>query len=131
MDKIKDMKLAGSREQRAGVREAVGSGDDSVYCFMFFDPCSMLRAFCVLCLVSCLGGCAATPKKVISPVDQQFQAVAVDVYQNPESRAAAQKILGVNADQPVIKYSPVTGKHYSGDLEFDPETGAKLEVVKE
>jgi PBP1b-binding outer membrane lipoprotein LpoB len=86
----------------------------------------------VLCLVLFLSGCATAPKASVSPVDQKFQAVAVDVYQNPESRSAAEKILGVNADdKPVVKYSPVTGKHYSGDLEFDPETGARLEVVKE
>ena len=42
------------------------------------------------------------------------------------------KIVGAqDGAAPVVKYSPVTGKHYSGDLEFDPETGARLEVLPE
>ncbi|MBF0123356.1 MAG: hypothetical protein HQL21_08150 [Candidatus Omnitrophica bacterium] len=88
---------------------------------------------CLAALVFCLvfSGCATVSKTFVSSDDQKLQAVAVDLANNPESRGAAEKILGVNTDQPVVKYSPVTGKHYSGDLEFDPETGAKLEVVKE
>ena len=85
-----------------------------------------LAVFCTT-----FSGCATTSKPAVAPMDDKFRAVAVDVYQNPESRSAAKKILGVDAPPQVIKYSPVTGKHYSGDLEFDPETGAKLEVIKE
>lgn len=86
-----------------------------------------------VCAMSFLAGCASMSSRAARPSgqDSQFQSVAVDIYQNEESRSAAKKILGVDAEKPVVKYSPVTGKHYSGDLEFDPETGAKLEVVPE
>jgi hypothetical protein len=62
---------------------------------------------------------------------QDLKALAVDMQKNEDSRSAVQKIIGVTNEKPVIKYSPVTGKHYSGDLEYDPETGAKLEVIEE
>ncbi len=92
--------------------------------WLFFVPCA-------LCFVSFFSGCATAPKPSVSANDQKLQAVAIDLQKNPESRQAAEKILGVNTDHPVVKYSPVTGKHYSGDLEFDPETGAKLLKVEE
>ena len=64
----------------------------------------------------------------MSPSD--MKRVVRDIRTNRESQSAVQKIIGTTGD-PVVKYSPVTGKHYSGDLEYDPETGAKLEVIKE
>jgi hypothetical protein len=62
---------------------------------------------------------------------QDLKALTADIQKNEESRSAVQKIIGVTNERPVIKYSPVTGKHYSGDLEYDPETGAKLKVLEE
>ncbi|NLE64351.1 MAG: hypothetical protein GX606_00305 [Elusimicrobia bacterium] len=92
-------------------------------------------SFCVLfsfLLVPFFSGCATTRSSAaVTPTDRGLQAVAVDIYQNRESRSAAEKILGVGYKKPVMKYSPATGKHYSGDLEFDPETGVRLEVVPE
>lgn len=62
--------------------------------------------------------------------NSDMKRVARDIQTDQESRSAVEKIIGVSGS-PVIKYSPVTGKHYSGDLEYDPETGARLEVIKE
>lgn len=64
----------------------------------------------------------------VTPAD--MKRVVRDIRTNPEAQSAVQAIVGTAGD-PVVKYSPVTGKHYSGDLEYDPETGAKLEVIKE
>ena len=116
MDKMKDVN-EGSKQYE------VGRERGNAFCVL---PTSYFLLFLFL-----LSGCATTPKSSVSPTDQKLQAVAIDLQKNPESRQAAEKILGVNQQAPVVKYSPVTGKHYSGDLEFDPETGAKLEVVKE
>jgi len=101
-----------------------------------------------------LAGCATAPKplttgKTVETVDEQLNAAqkvmggmahkdmsrgdlirfGQDLRKDPEARSAVQKITAPFA--PVIKYSPVTGKHYSGDLEFDPETGVKLEILPE
>jgi hypothetical protein len=62
---------------------------------------------------------------------EDLKALATEMKTDEESRSAVQKIIGVSDERPVIKYSPATGKHYSGDLEYDPETGVKLEVLKE
>ena len=62
---------------------------------------------------------------------EELKALGRDMHNNVESRSAVQKIMGASADKPVVKYSPATGKHYSGDLEYDPETGVKLETVPE
>ncbi len=61
---------------------------------------------------------------------EDLKRVAADIQTNEDSRNAVNKIIGVQSPM-VIKYSPVTGKHYSGDLEFDPETGARLEILQE
>lgn len=60
----------------------------------------------------------------------QIQKMAQDIQKDPASKEAVEKILFGQQDR-VIKYSPKTGKHYSGHLEFDPETGVKLEVLPE
>lgn len=46
---------------------------------------------------------------------------------------AAKKVVGaLSPDKGSIgKYSPVTGKHYSGALEYEPGTGVKLIPVEE
>jgi hypothetical protein len=105
---------------------------------------------------SVLSGCASAgrdPSGVVKPVetaDQQLDAVqkvlggmsgrdvtsgqmkrlTQDIQKNEDTRAVVRKIIGAET-APVIKYSPVTGKHYSGDLDVDPETGVKLEVLPE
>jgi hypothetical protein len=73
-------------------------------------------------VVSAMAGHEMTPG--------DMKRVVGDIRKDGESRSAVQKILGTT-EKPVIKYSPATGKHYSGELEFDPETGVKLEVVPE
>ena len=60
-----------------------------------------------------------------------LKALATDMQKNEDTRSAVQKIMGATSEKPVIKYSPVTGKHYSADLDYDPETGTKLEVLQE
>jgi hypothetical protein len=115
------------------------------------SPIFLLLSSCwILCLA--FSGCATMPKKPAASETQaeqvdaaqkvvgamagremtagEMKQVASDIRKDESSRSAVQKILGTTS-APVIKYSPVTGKHYSGDLEFDPETGAKLEVIKE
>jgi hypothetical protein len=62
---------------------------------------------------------------------EDLKALATDMQRDQASRSAVQKIIGVTDEKPVIKYSPATGKHYSGDLEYDPETGVKLKVLQE
>ena len=121
---------------------------------VFAFLCSCVLVF--LCSIW-FAGCSSIPKKPaaqarpVETVDQQLEAaqkvvgamgntevsredlkaLATDLQRDQASRSAVQKIIGVSNERPVIKYSPVTGKHYSGDLEFDPETGVKLEVLKE
>ncbi|NLE65395.1 MAG: hypothetical protein GX606_05735 [Elusimicrobia bacterium] len=122
MDQIKGQGT-GERAQGRALRKKGFS-----FCVLF----SFLLAPCSLSLVPFFSGCATTRSAAaVTPTDRGLQAVAVDIYQNRESRSAAEKILGVGDKKPVMKYSPVTGKHYSGDLEFDPETGVRLEVVPE
>ncbi|MBF0618616.1 MAG: hypothetical protein HQL19_00430 [Candidatus Omnitrophica bacterium] len=102
-------------------------------------------------LLILMAGCATTPKplsgrspetvteqltaaqKVMGAMagrevsDKEMKRVVTDVQQGGEARTAVRAIVGANAPvRPVVKYSPVTGKHYSGELDVDPETGAKL-----
>ena len=65
-----------------------------------------------------LAGCATTPS---SPGNMQ------------EQMDAARKVVGAMAPSkgPAEKYSPLTGRHYSGALEFEPGTGVKLLAVEE
>ena len=51
----------------------------------------------------------------------------------PAQIDAARKVVGAMAPSrtPVEKYSPVTGRHYSGAIEFEPGTGARLVPVEE
>ena len=104
----------------------------------------------------CCAGCASVPVrhagsiKPVETADQQLDAVqkvlggmsgrdvspqqmkkmTQDIQKNEDTRGVVGKIIG-GGGAPVIKYSPATGKHYSGDLEVDPETGVKLEVLPE
>jgi hypothetical protein len=66
-------------------------------------------------------GCASTQPAVRSPESLGAQM------------EAARKVVGAlaPAEGAVEKYSPVTGKHYSGALEYEPGTGVKLIPVEE
>ncbi len=63
--------------------------------------------------------------------------MGVPAAQGPESVGAqidaAKKVVGALSPDKgsVEKYSPVTGKHYSGALEYEPGTGVKLVPVEE
>jgi signal peptidase I len=79
-------------------------------------PCAI-----VLCFIF-LAGCASLPH---SSVKQPEPAA--------EQIRAAKKVVDAMAPASgvVEKYSPVTGRHYSGALEFEPGTGVKLIPVEE
>ena len=76
-----------------------------------------LMAFAVLLC----SGCASVPQAGKSPEGAREQI------------EAAKKVVGAMAPSKNAgeKYSPVTGKHYSGTLEFEPGTGARLIPVEE
>ncbi len=75
----------------------------------------------LVCLA--LAGCATTRTSSSGPETLSAQA------------EAARKVVGALAPavspNVVEKYSPVTGRHYSGALEFEPGTGVKLIPVEE
>ena len=58
--------------------------------------------------------------KTMTP--EELQKAAKDIESDEEAQSAINAITAA----PKIKYSPATGKRYSGDLEYDPETGVKL-----
>lgn len=108
-----------------------------------------LRSTIILCgVLTTFLGCASNRAHKVSHQDMQaigqivntvsgqdmtpaqIQKMAQDIQKDPASKEAVEKILFGQQDR-VIKYSPKTGKHYSGHLEFDPETGVKLEVLPE
>ena len=75
--------------------------------------------FVLMCLL--LVGCASVP------------SAAKPTESLPVQMDAARKVVGALAPSQgaVEKYSPVTGKHYSGALEYEPGTGVKLIPVEE
>jgi hypothetical protein len=80
-----------------------------------------LVGFCaiMICFIVC-SGCASTQPSV-----KQSDSFATQMD-------AAKKVVGAMAPDKgaVEKYSPVTGKHYSGALEYEPGTGAKLVPIE-
>jgi hypothetical protein len=120
---------------------------------MFSSP-GGFSGLLILCFCFISGGCASRParlspeggsaetaaqqidavQKVVSGMtgrqvsSEDMRRVAREVEKDPESRAVMQKILS-SGSVPREKYSPATGKHYSAELEFDPETGVRLEFV--
>ncbi len=66
-------------------------------------------------------GCATLQPSVkkVEPVQEQINA--------------ARKVVGALAPTGSVseKYSPVTGRHYSGTLEYEPGTGVRLVPVEE
>ncbi len=69
-----------------------------------------------------IAGCVTTapqPKVPVKPPETASQQMD-----------AARKVVGGmvagGGKAPAVKYSPSTGKHYSGELDSDPDTGEKL-----
>jgi len=83
----------------------------------------MRNAALVLLLCLLLPGCAAGRNAALPGRTETI----------PAQIDAAKKIVGAMAPSrsPVEKYSPVTGRHYSGAIEFEPGTGARLVPVEE
>lgn len=53
------------------------------------------------------------------------------IRHDKEARSAIDSIQdSLSNKKPVVKYSPVTGKRYAESMEFDPETGVKLEILE-
>ena len=157
MDKVTD---TGHRTQDTGVRGHSQGLYLLVSCVLPAKPMAWRGLAKTIFLGGCLvflSGCATAPKRPVTPVApaetineqidaaqkvvgamanrevsrNDLKALATDIRKEEETRSAVQAILGGSDKRPVIKYSPVTGKHYSGDLEYDPETGVKLEAVPE
>jgi len=64
--------------------------------------------------------------------DEEVKILAKDLQTDEEAQSAIKVIAdSLENKNTNIKYSPVTGKRYSGDLEYDPETGAKLVPLDE
>ena len=69
-----------------------------------------------------LAGCSTTGTPAVRPTESA--GAQID---------AAKKVVGALSPDKgsAEKYSPVTGKHYSGALEYEPGTGVKLIPVEE
>lgn len=121
--------------------------------FWAFKRTGVIPLYLLILSLSFLFGCASIPRtqrpgpatetldqrldaaqKVIGTMAQKDMTredlirLGRKLRNDPDASAAVDKIIGVKQSV-VIKYSPVTGKHYSSDLEYDPETGVKLEVL--
>ena len=80
--------------------------------------------------VSALSGIAEsyTGKKL---TDEQLNDLAHDLKNDEDAQSAVGAITGsLEGNNANIKYSPATGKRYSGDLDIDPETGVKLLLLE-
>lgn len=63
--------------------------------------------------------------------EKQLKKINQELKNDPEAREAVKIITDtVQGKKPVAKYSPVTGKRYAPNMEYDPETGAKLLPVE-
>ncbi|MBF0385047.1 MAG: hypothetical protein HQL27_04165 [Candidatus Omnitrophica bacterium] len=63
--------------------------------------------------------------------DEELRALTEGLKNDKDARSAVQKITeGISSGNRQLKYSPATGKRYSADLEYDPETGVKLLPVE-
>ena len=59
--------------------------------------------------------------------EQELQEAAKRLQKDPEAKSAIESIsTSFGRDKVQVKYSPATGKRYSADMEYDPETGVKL-----
>jgi hypothetical protein len=82
----------------------------------------MMRRILLVAGVVVFAGCATAGGPAVAP--QESVGAQID---------AARKVVGALSPGkgPVEKYSPLTGKHYSGALEYEPGTGVKLVPVEE
>jgi len=63
--------------------------------------------------------------------EDELRGLAKDLRTNEETQSAVKKIAdSLEGKNIVIKYSPATGKRYSADMEYCPETGVKLLPVE-
>ena len=78
--------------------------------------------YVIMMCILLLSGCATGPTSSLRP----SESVGMQMD-------AAKKVVGALSPGKgsVEKYSPATGKHYSGALEFEPGTGVKLIPVEE
>ena len=64
--------------------------------------------------------------------EEEMKKMMKSIENDPEAKSAVESIS--NTFDPTqgrkIKYSPATGKRYSADMEYDPETGVKLEYLE-
>jgi hypothetical protein len=59
--------------------------------------------------------------------EAELKKLAQDLQKDEEAQSAVKAIADTMEGKSAgIKYSPATGKRYSGNLEYDPETGVKL-----
>ena len=64
--------------------------------------------------------------------DEDVDKLMKDLKNDPEAQSAVKVIQDSLSGEKAgrVKYSPVTGKRYSPHMEYDPETGVKLEYVE-
>ena len=63
--------------------------------------------------------------------DEDLYRAAQRMKDDPEAKTAVEAVSSAFDQRNVrMKYSPQTGKRYSPDLEFDPETGVRLLPVE-
>ncbi|MEW5895724.1 MAG: hypothetical protein AB1650_08240 [Candidatus Omnitrophota bacterium] len=63
--------------------------------------------------------------------EEELYNAARNMRNDPEARSAVNAISTSFDNKDVkVKYSPATGKRYSADMEYDPETGVKLLPVE-
>jgi hypothetical protein len=61
----------------------------------------------------------------------ELEALAQDLRKDKDAQSALESISTALDPQKIrVKYSPATGKRYSADMEFCPETGVKLLPVE-
>ena len=62
---------------------------------------------------------------------QQIENLSKDLRNNEDAQTAVKKIAdSFDRKNVSVKYSPSTGKRYSADMEYCPETGVKLLPVE-
>lgn len=108
-----------------------------------------LKFLFILALLPFVGGCQTAGKESSADMKQAVKTIAEsvsgqdlsdkdvnrlikDLREDPEAQSAVtaikESVSGEQAGR--IKYSPATGKRYAPHLEYDPETGVKLEYVE-
>lgn len=85
-----------------------------------------------------LAGCQSTPKQetnttvMVGGSQVDLKALAAQVQKDPQARSAVTAVNSSFGMQGAgIKYCPVDGKHYSGNLEYCPVHKVKLVPVEE